>query len=199
MKLKNDVVEIQVSPKGAELNSLIDIATNTEYMYQKTPGWWQRVSPILFPYIGVTQDNQIKIDGKIYPTSKHGFLRDQDFTAKQDGESLTFMYQSTDDDYEVYPYRFTLKVIYTLNGKTVNIKYQLVNKEDKTMYYTLGGHPAFQFESKDTAIYRAATPLTRYTLDGPLINDSYQENVDTYVLSKDLFKDDALIHQGVDK
>ena len=199
MKLRNDVIEIQVDPKGAELNSLIDINTETEYMYQKTQGWWQGVSPVLFPYIGVTQNSQIKIDGKVYPTSKHGFLRDKEFVSQQEDESLVFTYQSTEDDYASYPYRFTLKIIYTLIGKSVHVQYQLENKEDHMMYYALGGHPAFHFESGDTVVYKGSDLLTRFTLDGPFINDKYEERVESYVLSQDLFKDDALIHQGVNE
>jgi len=199
MKLRNKFIEIQVNPKGAELNSLIDIHTNTEYMYQKTPAWWQGVSPVLFPYIGATQNSQIKIDGTVYPTTKHGFLRDQDFIAQQDDESLTFTYHSTDDDYLSYPYRFTFKIIYALNGKTVNVQYQLLNKENHVMYYSLGGHPAFLFEEGDTVVYKGSDILTRFTLDGPFISGKYEERVGSYVLSHDLFKDDALIHQGVNE
>ena len=51
----------------------------TELLWEGNPTYWKRHSPILFPNVGKTYKNKVKINGISYPTSGHGFARDNDF------------------------------------------------------------------------------------------------------------------------
>ena len=51
IELKNDLLTVIVSEKGAELQSIKD-AEGKEYLWQADPRYWGRRSPILFP-IGI--------------------------------------------------------------------------------------------------------------------------------------------------
>ena len=42
-----------------------------------------------------------------------------------------------------YPFDFTLRVIYALNGNKVEIVYQVENRSDRHMPFGIGGHPGF--------------------------------------------------------
>ncbi|MCE2141519.1 aldose 1-epimerase family protein, partial [Streptococcus thermophilus] len=43
-----------------------------------------------------------------------------------------------------YLYQFELRVVYTLNGKSIRTEFQVTNLEtEKTMPYFIGAHPAF--------------------------------------------------------
>lgn len=55
---------IQVSTKGAELQSLI--ANGKEYLWQGDPAFWGRRAPILFPIVGRLADDTLRIEGKKY-------------------------------------------------------------------------------------------------------------------------------------
>lgn len=197
MKLTNDKIEIQVDTKGAELFSLIDLETGIEYMWQQDPKWWGKVSPVLFPNIGVTQDSVVKIEGITYPTTKHGFMRDTEMVASKVGDRLVFHYESTDENYTVYPYRFELDIIYTLENKKVVIAYQLKNLENKDMYYSLGAHPAFNFKKGDKVIYKTKEIPNRYHLEGPLVKEIQKEMIDVIEITDETFENDALIHDKV--
>lgn len=196
MILKNEYIQIKVDQVGAELISLIDLGTDVEYMWQKSSTWWNRTSPVLFPFIGVTNHNQIKIEGKTYPTTKHGFLRDKIMDVIVGQDTLEFIYTSNKEDFAVYPYKFKLSMIYKLQGRKVHIQYVLENLNDYEMLYSLGGHPAFNFSKGDVAIYEG-NDAKRYELEGPFISEIHPENVSEIVLDETAFSNDAIIHSGI--
>ena len=71
MKLSNNVISIEVDPHGAELVSLV--RKGREYMWNGDAKFWNRRAPILFPAVGKPYNNEIRIDGKVYPMKQHGF------------------------------------------------------------------------------------------------------------------------------
>lgn len=146
MKLENDVLCVEISELGAELTRVYDKENDTEILWNADPKYWKRHSPILFPNVGKTWENQIHIEGKVYPASAHGFARDTMFTCVEKGANrVTFMMKSTEETKKVYPYEFELFVAYQLSGKEIQVEWKVQNCMDKTMYFTIGGHPAFQF------------------------------------------------------
>ena len=45
----------------------------------------------------------------------------------------------------MFPYAFELYVTYTLEENRLNVKWEVKNPADKTMYFCIGGHPAIRF------------------------------------------------------
>ena len=113
MKLSNNVISIEVNPHGAELVSLV--RKGREYMWSGDAKFWNRRAPILFPAVGKPYNNEIRIDGKVYPMKQHGFARDCEF--EEAGEGLLVM---KDVRPENYPYRFALEAQYKLDGNRVD-------------------------------------------------------------------------------
>ena len=74
-------LQIQVNTKGAELASIK--ANGREYLWQGDPRYWGRRAPVLFPIIGKLANNTLRIDGKAYTMSQHGFARDTEFVPLQ--------------------------------------------------------------------------------------------------------------------
>lgn len=129
-------MEIQVSIHGAELQSLL--ANGREYLWHGDPEFWGRRAPILFPIVGRLADDTLRIDGREYRMKQHGFARDAEFV-RCDGK-----YVLVEDGYrENYPYAFELVVEYTTQGNTLICDWQVTNRDDKTMYFQIGAHPAF--------------------------------------------------------
>jgi galactose mutarotase-like enzyme len=57
---------------------------------------------------------------------------------------VTFSIKPNAEMLDNYLYQFELRVVYTLNGKSIRTEFQVTNLEmEKTMPYFIGAHPAF--------------------------------------------------------
>lgn len=129
-------IQFEIDTHGAELKSLK--YGNREYLWQGDPVYWGRRAPILFPIVGRLADDTLRIDGREYMMKQHGFARDAEFV-RCDGK-----YVLVEDGYrENYPYAFELVAEYTTQGNTLICDWQVTNRDDKTMYFQIGAHPAF--------------------------------------------------------
>lgn len=212
--ISNDIIQIVVSSKGAELSSLILLEHGKEYIWQKGAEW-PKSSPLLFPIVGSLKDGSYKYKGKDYSLSRHGFARDMEFSLlAQTSNSMTFGIQSSDETKAIYSFDFDLRVQYTLVLDRVEIAYEVHNIGTETMYFSIGAHPAFKvplsnehaFEDYELTITidsSSALPIMLYPLteDG-LTQKNGQvyltEKVNKIALTQDLFKQDALVFKGID-
>jgi galactose mutarotase-like enzyme len=146
MKLENEYLLVEIARLGAEVTRIFDKETKTEILWEGDPKYWKRHSPILFPNVGKMYQNTMRIGDVQYPACQHGFARDMVFTCINESETnASFMMSSTEETQEVYPYEFELHIRYTLNEKELLVQWLVKNRGDETMYFTIGGHPAFRF------------------------------------------------------
>lgn len=209
MKLENNVLCVEIAELGAEVTRIFDKERNTEVLWNGDEKFWKGYSPILFPNIGKAWGDHIQIDGIQYPASKHGFARNTRFDCVSvSEEKISFMMHSTEETKEVYPYDFELYVNYQLKGKELEVEWQVRNCADKSMYFTIGGHPAFCFAEKgevktDYCLkFPGKDKLEYLGLDLPtgtiipdssypmLLKDGY------YPLSEEMFQVDTFIFGG---
>lgn len=202
--LKNQDITIQVASHGAELVSLKDNRTQTEYMWCADPAYWKRTSPVLFPVVGAYKNNETTYSGKTYTLPQHGFARDMEFelTAKTE-DSICFTLSDTEETRKNYPFAFVLEIGYRIAGCTVTVEWRVKNPSDETMYFSIGGHPAFNcplkkgerqtdyalaFDAKDKVTSRllSKSGVTDTHIDYPLQNGRL-------AFTEDLFDNDALI------
>lgn len=142
--LKNAQLEICIHSLGAELFSIKEVATGKEYMWDARPEYWKRTSPVLFPIVGSLNGGYYRYEGKEYPLSQHGFARDMEFELiSQTSNELRFRLDATQETLIKYPFQFRLEVGYTLDEKKVTVSWKVMNQDDKEMYFSIGGHPAF--------------------------------------------------------
>ena len=147
--LKYGNVEIAVADRGAELRSYkVD---REEFMWDRKPEFWAASSPVLFPFVGSIKNGAYSYNGKEYKIStRHGFARTEDFELVEKTEnSLKFRFSSNKETLEKYPFEFELFITYTIAGNTLEIGYNVVNKNDSDMYFSLGTHPAFALDVND--------------------------------------------------
>lgn len=143
-ELKNDFLTVKAKTFGGELVSIIKNDTGVEYLWNGDPQYWKRNAPILFPFVGSLRDGRYQYGGQEYPMGQHGFARDMEFALKeQTKDSLWFSLSSDAETRQRYPFDFTLELGYILTGSTVKVCWRVVNTDDKTMYFSIGGHPAF--------------------------------------------------------
>ena len=141
--IQNDYLKVTINELGATLWSIQD-SSGHEYLWQGEPQYWKNRAPNLFPYIGRMMEGKYILDGKTYEMNIHGFARDMVFEAEQiSKEHIVFRIQDTPETYQQYPYKFAFSVVYRLEGKKIITSYDVMNMDDKPMYFGVGGHPGF--------------------------------------------------------
>lgn len=144
--LENDKLKIQVKELGAELCSIYSKTLDKEFMWQPGLEIWDHSSLILFPNPGRISRDRTIIGGKEYPATMHGFAWRRQFTVIENtGDMLVMELHSDEATRQSFPYEFTLRISFVLNDDKMIQKMDVVNKDEKTMYFCLGAHPGFYF------------------------------------------------------
>lgn len=207
--LENELVKITASTYGAELHNLISKKDNTEFLWNGDATYWKYHSPVLFPIVGKVKDGKYRAEGNIYELPQHGLGRISNYEMiDQTSNSITFELKYSEDTLKVYPYKFSLKIKYTLIENSVKVSYIVENLDNKTIYFSIGAHPAFlcsiepnetiddyyfEFNEKENV----STMLLNK--DGYFIKDRKQflNNENIINLSKELFQGDALVFDNL--
>lgn len=204
-QLNNGALCITVSSHGAELRSVV--SNGQEYMWEGDERYWGRVSPVLFPFVGGCNQKTYRTKGKEFQIGQHGFARDMEFDLeKQTDDSLTFVLKSDASTLEKYPYAFVLKVSYQIKENNLTVSWHVENPNDETMYFSIGGHPAFvcppdktQSQS-DCYLHFDSDSITYEKINGNglLVPGKYVLPLEdqSYRIKENTFDDDALIVQG---
>ena len=204
-QIRNESLTLEIDAHGAEMKSLTDNRTGQEYLWCGDAAYWGRTSPILFPLVGNYREKQSCFDGKWYSLSQHGFARDMDFElVSEKGDEIWFALEDSPETLEKYPFGFRLELGYRLQGRAVEVLWKVTNKNDREMYFSIGGHPAFNCplrEGEKQTDYRigfdTCEPLTASVLDE---NGTVSERTKVLELTDgmlqitdSLFDEDALI------
>jgi len=141
--IENDFLKVGIDAT-AQLSSLINKETGVEQMWQAGEAWpWH--SPNLFPVIGSLINNQIIVDGKPYDiTQRHGFARYSEFLLlESEATHAKFSLPYSDHTLAIYPFKFDFQILYDLIDNALRVTLKVINMDDKTIYFSTGGHPAF--------------------------------------------------------
>ena len=142
--LKNDVIEITVSERGAELQSIKTLADNHDYLFNGDPKYWDFRSPLLFPVEGKLRDGKYRYEGQEFELPNHGFARTSAFELSKSGKDyVSYTLSSSEETLKHYPFEFILKVGYRIDGNRVFVLWTVTNLDDREMLFSIGAHPAF--------------------------------------------------------
>lgn len=209
--IKNEKLAVTIAAHGAELSSIYDKANDRELVWQADPAFWNRHAPVLFPNVGKYYGGHFTYNGTDYPMGQHGFARDTEFEQAASGENfVTYRLCADEESKKVYPFDFVLEITHRLNGNRLTVEWNVKNTDDKEMYFTIGGHPAFNvnvlpdtdFEDYSLVFKEGTEKLSYVLLDaesGTAIGDKVYELELTdskYALKKDMFDKDALVFDG---
>lgn len=148
--LENDIIKLTVSSAGAEMKSLIRKNDGQELLWRADPKFWGRTAPILFPLVGRVVNDHYTENGIGYEMKQHGFGRDSEFNLISQTDSLlVFSLKDSEETKKKYPYRFELRISYSIESGKLGVRWTVINPSDGTIYFSLGGHPAFACPLKD--------------------------------------------------
>ncbi|MBR0087184.1 MAG: aldose 1-epimerase family protein [Lachnospiraceae bacterium] len=142
--LENEELKCEFDLHGAELKSVLNKENYREYMWYGNGKYWGRTAPVLFPFVGMLKDKVFSWKGQSYPMGQHGFARDTDFElVSQEGNEIRFVMRSNEETRKKYPFDFTFEIVYTLTGKSLNVRWIVQNTGSEEMHFSIGAHPAF--------------------------------------------------------
>lgn len=142
--LENEQIKAEIESFGGELKSLVRKSTGQEYMWEADPAFWGKTSPVLFPFIGKLEGASYEYEKRRYAIEKHGFARDMEFNAaEREADRITLYIESNEDTLKKFPFPFRLEISYELEDSGITEKWRVINRGTGTMYFSMGGHPAF--------------------------------------------------------
>ncbi|WP_116127660.1 aldose 1-epimerase family protein [Lewinella sp. IMCC34183] len=210
--LQNDLLSIKINAVGAELSSLVQRETGREYIWSGDPAVWPSTAPVLFPIIGALKDGATTIQGEQYRIPKHGLIRhntDLEFFSKLE-DRIVFRLCSSPATLDLYPYQFDFRITFRLRNEHLIIYHEVMNTDDRPIYFHLGGHPAFRVPHFADDAYgdyllrfeHAEDSRSHEVTDGGTIGTGtrdvpWTEGGTVLPLSHDLFAHDALVFKDL--
>ena len=203
------MLKIQTKKLGAELTSIQ--CNGKEMLFQGKEilddtgnPYWKRQAPVLFPIVGQLKDSKTQIDGNLYEMTQHGFARDMEFEEVSKSENKHhYVLKYNEDTLKRYPYKFELHIIYEIVENTLIVKYEVKNIDDKTIYFGLGGHPAFNCDYSNEEyeiVFPQEENIEFLKLKNGLVDTEKAQNilVDKKIyLKEDTFDNDAVIMKNI--
>lgn len=141
-RIENEQLIVEVSPCGAEVQSIKDKLSDREFLWQGDARWWSGRSPILFPIVGGLWNGVCRLDNLEMRIPKHGFVRKAHFmVGEKDGQHLRFEIFESDETLKIFPFPFLLSVTYKLEGRKLSAEIAVENTGSETLLFQAGGHP----------------------------------------------------------
>lgn len=206
--LQSGDLRVTIADAGAELMDIEDILTGRKYLWHGDAAYWGRRSPVLFPIVGSLKNKEYKYNGKTYPMSQHGFARDMEFTMTEHTEdTIWFELKADEETKKKYPFQFRLEIGYQLLGRELKVMWKVTNEDKKTMFFSIGGHPAFMcpidgegkqkdyyllFDEKENLTYGKLSKNGLIESQGHVLNTQGG----CMTIDAHLFDEDALVIEG---
>ena len=144
LTIQNECLTLSVDPLGAQMMELTS-RQGTRYLWDGNPDYWSGRAPVLFPFVARMTEGKCLLEGQIYQMGIHGFAKLSAFSVEEQTESsLSLLLEDSEQTRKQYPYRFQFRVRYALEGWQLKIRYQVNNRDQRQMHFSLGGHPGFR-------------------------------------------------------
>lgn len=149
--IENEFLKVIISELGAEITSIKLKEDGCEYIWQGDEKYWTGHAPNMFPICGRLVDGKYTYRGKEYELGCHGFARHSVFSlcAAKDDE-ITLMLKSNEETRKIYPFDFVFTITFMLKGKSLNVKYKVINTDTEEIIFSVGAHPAFNVPLTDS-------------------------------------------------
>ncbi len=157
--IANEALSVSINTNGAALTS-IKGASGQEFLWHGDAKIWAGQAPNLFPFIGKVNNNSYTYQGQTHAMTRHGFARDSEFQlVKQTPTSATLRLSDNAATLVNYPFAFDLDICFSLQNNRLTVAYQVHNRSDQVMPFSLGAHPAFACN------WQAGDAITDYYLE----------------------------------
>ena len=206
--LTSDALRVTLSPKGAELRSVLD-RQGREWLWQGDPASWPRQAPVLFPVVGRCRGDAVRHEAASYPMSIHGLAPHADFSiASRSDERCELRFAASEATRRSYPFDFLFRVSFALSGRTLVQEACVTNAGREVMPSSVGFHPGFPWPLPGTAEARGShvivfdreepASIHRMTQQGMRESEEATPVVDGRIrLEDELFTQGAMVFLGL--
>ena len=207
--IKNEYLEVTADELGAQLWSILD-RDGVQVLWQGDRKYWADRALTIFPYVARLWQGKYTLDGETHALPIHGFAPESCFVLGEKAEDrMVFCLEDSAKTRAMYPRRFSFRVAYALEGDTLSVTYTVENRDEKPMFFGLGGHPGFNvpleagrsFEDYRLRFEKPCAPLrVGFSLECFVTGEetAFPLEGDTLLpLRHDLFDDDAIVLRGM--
>lgn len=205
--IRGEGLSAAISTAGAELMSLCG-ADGTQYLWQGDPKYWSDRAINIFPYVARLTRGCYTYQGQTYCMPIHGFAPTAEFTVTEEtASSVTFTLESCPEFYAQYPFLFRYSIHYYIEEDTLHVELKVENRDQKTMYFGLGGHPGINvpleeglgFEDYQLEFPACQPRRVEFTPDCFITGQEHPFPLTDNILPlrHDLFDEDAIVLKGV--
>ena len=196
--ISNELLEVKISSMGAELKSIK--SCGKEKLWQGDTSFWAGQAPILFPICGGLKDDKYFFEGKEYNLQKHGYARFAEFEIEcLEKDMAVFLLYSNEESIKQFPFKYELRIIYSLNCSRLNVEYNIKNLSQKEMYFSVGAHEGYACPEgieEYSIIFEETENLDSSVLNGNLLEYktiNVGKNTTELPLKYEYFSVDALV------
>ena len=170
--------------------------------------YWSDRAPNIFPYVARLTNESYTYRGTTYHLPIHGFAPTAIFSVTEESsDSVTFTLESNPVYYEMYPFLFRFSIRYYLEDQTLHVDFIVENRDAKTMYFGIGGHPGINVPLEDGLTFEdyylefpnSSMRRVEFTpacfITGK--DDPFKVNNNRYPLHHSMFDDDAIVLKDV--
>ena len=148
--IENEKIKLSISDLGAEMQSIINKSNGAEYLWQGDEKYWSGRAYNLFPICGRFYEGKYTYRGKEYEMKIHGFARASVFDVVEQSEnSITFELKANQETLAQYPFVFTYRITYIIEGNKIKTVYSVKNEGKDEMFFAVGAHPGFNVPLSD--------------------------------------------------
>mgnify|MGYP004468859215 FL=1 len=201
--IKNDFLTVEIETMGAQIKSVKN-NSNLNLLWSGDEYIWKDRAPVLFPICGKLKDDKYIINSKEYTLSAHGYACSKEFEIESsDNTSVTFLHKSDEKTKEHFPFSYEFRVIYSLTGSKLHIRYNTKNLSNETMYFSVGAHEGYYCPEgieNYTIIFEKKETLKSFIVNNSLLeNNTIDILTDSNILplKYDYFKYDSLVFKYI--
>ena len=207
--IENEELTVRIDTTGAELTSIKTKKDNREFLWQGDPAIWASQAPVLFPIIGGLKNGTYTYKEKNYSLPKHGFIRyNKNVIGTQNSKTkASFSLSWSEETLSSYPFKFSFTISFELINNQIIVSHTIENKDSETMFFSVGGHPAFncpldtseKYEDYYISLKKTKNPESYVLNDQGLISKNTISIIEDHKiwLTDTLFDKDALIFKNI--
>ncbi len=189
IKLTKGNQTLKINSLGAEI---VSYKKSGIELMEHSFSHWGKVAPLLFPFIGVTNNGTYSYQGKTYKAERHGVVRSKLFNIVETTSNSVTLFCKID-----YYLPLSLRVKYTLKLDALFCEFEVINENSQNVHFKFGWHPAFKiFESISNYWFETDTKEYIELLDGGLITRNNYELNYKNSLDKKLYGKDTLVWES---
>lgn len=143
--LRSGPTEARISSFGAELTGLCH-RDHGDLLWRGDARWWDRSSPILFPVVGRSANDRIRVGETSYPMPLHGFAHSMEFkVVEREADRCLLRLADSPATHLHYRFAFVLDIAYVLTCEVLSIEATVRNPGGTILPASFGFHPGFRW------------------------------------------------------